>query len=209
MLAARRSLLPWTAALLVAVFAFPASASAQDGVRRDATATKAATFFDQGSQRSNDVAVYALGLIGVDYRLGGDSPQTGLDCSGLVRHVFGHVAGVALPRTAKEQSRLGGSVSANDLAPGDLVFFNTRRFAYSHVGIYLGDKRFVHAPHTGRSVEIADFANNYWQQRFNGARRLVGAGAAAAPPDDQVRINVPAHRDGQGAAAFPYDMTGG
>ena len=82
-------------------------------------------------------------------------PTSGLDCSGLVRHVFQEVTGVTLPRTAKEMSTLGAKVARTDLEPGDLVFFNTRRFAFSHVGIYLGDNRFIHAPSHGREVEIA------------------------------------------------------
>jgi cell wall-associated NlpC family hydrolase len=117
----------------------------------------------------------------VSYRFGGETPEDGLDCSGLVRHVFQQVTGTTLPRTSREMSRLGGSVARRDLRPGDLVFFDTRRFAFSHVGIYLGDGRFVHAPRTGRDVELADLSNGYWQKRFNGARRLVGVLPALVP----------------------------
>lgn len=120
------------------------------------------------------LSTFALGLIGVNYRWGGSSPETGLDCSGLVRYVFQQVTGVTLPHNAKEISRVGDSVRVADLKPGDLVFFNTRRFAFSHVGIYLGDSRFLHAPAAGREVEIATLDKSYWQKRFNGARRLVG-----------------------------------
>jgi cell wall-associated NlpC family hydrolase len=123
---------------------------------------------------AQDLSAFALGLIGVDYRYGGTSPETGLDCSGLVRYVFQQVTGVTLPRTAKEMSRVGDQVALDELKPGDLVFFNTRRFAFSHVGIYLGDNRFIHAPSRGREVEVATFDKSFWQQRFNGARRLVG-----------------------------------
>jgi len=130
---------------------------------------------------TQDLAAYALGLIGVAYRFGGDTPEEGLDCSGLVVHVFQQVTGVTLPRTAKEMSRIGGAVARKELAPGDIVFFNTRRFAFSHVGIYLGDNRFVHAPRTGRDVEIANLDNSYWQKHFNGARRLVGVIPALVP----------------------------
>ncbi len=84
------------------------------------------------------------------------------------------MTGVTLPRTAKDMSHVGTQVAASDLQPGDLVFFNTRRFAFSHVGIYLGDNRFVHAPRRGREVEIATFDSGFWQQRFNGARRMAG-----------------------------------
>jgi len=123
---------------------------------------------------AQDLAIYALGMIGVDYRYGGDTPEEGLDCSGLVRHVFQEVTGVTLPRTSKELARVGKAVQRADLKPGDLVFFNTRRFAFSHVGIYLGDDRFIHAPRTGSEVEIADLDNGYWRKHFDGARRLVG-----------------------------------
>jgi cell wall-associated NlpC family hydrolase len=130
---------------------------------------------------AQDLAVYALGLIGVEYRWGGDEPASGVDCSGLVKHVFQQVTGVTLPRTAKEMSRLGDRIGRHDLVPGDLVFFNTRRFAFSHVGIYLGDGRFIHAPRRGREVEVADFSNRYWQARFDGARRLVGVLPSLVP----------------------------
>ncbi len=123
---------------------------------------------------AQDVAVHALGLIGVEYRYGGNTPESGLDCSGLVRHVFQEVTGFTLPRTSREMSRLGARVSAKELQAGDLVFFNTRRFQFSHVGIYLGDDRFIHAPSRGREVEIAELSKSYWRRHFNGARRLVG-----------------------------------
>ena len=125
--------------------------------------------------------MYALGLIGVSYKLGGNSPEAGLDCSGLVRHVFEEVTGVSLPRTAKEMSRLGAKVPAAELQPGDLVFFNTRRFAFSHVGIYLGDNRFVHAPSRGSEVRIASIDQSYWQKHFNGARRVIGVLPSLVP----------------------------
>ena len=124
---------------------------------------------------AQELSEAALGLIGVRYRFGGESPDTGLDCSGFVRYVFQEVTGVTLPRTAQEMSRVGDKVGLDDLKPGDLVFFNTRRFAFSHVGIYLGDNQFIHAPSRGREVEIAAFDKNFWQQRFNGARRLIHA----------------------------------
>ena len=133
-----------------------------------------ATAADKVWSGTQDLAVYALGLIGVSYRFGGESPDTGLDCSGLVRHVFQQVTGVTLPRTSKELARIGDAVAKKDLEPGDLVFFNTRRYDFSHVGIYLGDNRFIHAPRSGREVEIAALDASYWRKSFNGARRLVG-----------------------------------
>jgi len=125
-------------------------------------------------QSAQDLAIYALGLIGVDYRYGGSSPEHGLDCSGLVRYVFQEAVGVTLPRTSREMARLGGRVAQADLRAGDLVFFNTRSSPFSHVGIYLGDNRFIHAPHRGGEVEIVAMTQHYWQQRYDGARRLIG-----------------------------------
>ncbi len=138
---------------------------------------------------AQDLAMFALGLIGVEYRWGGETPDAGFDCSGLVRHVFQQVTGVTLPRTSKELSHIGAPIAQRDLQAGDLVFFDTRRFAFSHVGIYLGDGRFIHAPSRGSEVEIAELSNGYWRKHFNGARRLVGvlpglvpeAQAATAP----------------------------
>ena len=126
-------------------------------------------------QKAQDVAIFALSLIGVDYRFGGDSPQGGVDCSGLVRYVFSQTTGIALPRTSAALGKTGLHVARIDLVPGDLVFFNTRHFINSHVGIYLGDDRFVHAPSQGGEVRIASLADEYWRKRFNGARRLIGA----------------------------------
>jgi len=142
------------------------------------SATSAAAKVWQGAQ---DVALFALGMIGVDYRFGGETPERGLDCSGLIRYVFQEVTGVTLPRTAREMSRLGDKVAVGDLAPGDLVFFNTRRFAFSHVGLYLGDNRFIHAPSAGGEVEVATLSQDYWKKHFDGARRLVGVLPALVP----------------------------
>lgn len=130
---------------------------------------------------AESLSMFALGLIGVNYRWGGSTPEDGLDCSGLVRYVFQQVTGVTLPHNAREMSRVGKKVNVTDLEPGDLVFFNTRRFAFSHVGIYLGGNRFLHAPAAGRDVEIATLDRSYWQKRFNGARRLVGVLPALMP----------------------------
>ena len=120
-----------------------------------------------------ELVLRALSLLGVNYRFGGNSPDTGLDCSGLVRHVFREAVGVVLPRRAEEMSRAGSSVDTSQLAPGDLVFFNTLRRTFSHVGIYIGNGQFVHAPSSGGGVRVEHLSKQYWTQRFNGARRLV------------------------------------
>ena len=160
------------AALASSSFAVRATDAAPSfaAAARDTTLKAAASVWS-GTQ---DVAQFALGLIGVEYRYGGETPERGLDCSGLIRYVFQQVTGVTLPRTAQEQSRIGARVELSDLRVGDLVFFNTRRFAFSHVGIYLGDNRFIHAPRRGREVEVTTLSASYWQKHFNGARRLVG-----------------------------------
>ncbi len=122
---------------------------------------------------ASEITSYALSLIGVDYKFGGNTPDQGLDCSGLIRYVFQQATGLSLPRTAREQARVGQSVSIDKLQPGDLVFFNTRRFQFSHVGLYVGDNRFIHAPSRGGSVEVVNLDQRYWQKAFNGARRVV------------------------------------
>lgn len=114
----------------------------------------------------------ALDLIGIRYRRGGTSPETGFDCSGFVGHVFREGLGLYLPHNAKQISKEGEKVAKTDLQPGDLVFFNTMRRAFSHVGIYLGDDKFVHSPRSGGTVRVESMNDSYWRQRFNGARRV-------------------------------------
>jgi cell wall-associated NlpC family hydrolase len=111
-------------------------------------------------------------MLGVDYRYGGNSPETGFDCSGLVAHVYREAYGIELPHNARAQSEMGVRVSLAELRAGDLVFYNTLNRPYSHVGIYLGDGRFVHAPKTGAQVRVEPIGGRYWMQRFDGARRI-------------------------------------
>jgi cell wall-associated NlpC family hydrolase len=119
-----------------------------------------------------EALLQALMTLGVDYRNGGSSPATGFDCSGLVAHVFREAWGLRLPRTAHEQSATGIPVSLSELQAGDLVFYDTLGRPYSHVGIYLGDGKFVHAPKSGAQVRVENLRNGYWTKRFNGARRI-------------------------------------
>ena len=114
----------------------------------------------------------ALGYIGTPYVFGGNTGVTGLDCSGYVKAVFEQAEGIALPRTAHEQARATLTIDRTELQPGDLVFFNTLRRAFSHVGIYLGEGRFIHAPRPGAQVRIESMNSTYWRPRFNGARRV-------------------------------------
>ena len=133
---------------------------------------RAAASASSFASNASNLADSALAFLGVSYRFGGNSPDTGFDCSGLVRRVFKDALGLNLPRTAKEMSAVGSQVKIDDLKPGDLVFFNTMRNAFSHVGIYLGDNKFVHAPSAGGVVRVEDMRVNYWKQRFDGARRV-------------------------------------
>ena len=115
----------------------------------------------------------AISAIGVHYKFGGNSPESGIDCSGLVGYVFNKAWGTQLPRTSAELSQLGKHIAKSQLEPGDLVFYNTRNNQFSHVGIYLGDDQFIHAPSRGKRVRIENMNSVYWTSRFNGARRLV------------------------------------
>lgn len=121
---------------------------------------------------AQEVLMSALSLTGVKYKFGGSSPETGFDCSGFVRYVFQQAADLTLPHGARAISQLGHSVTVDQLQPGDLVFFNTLKSAFSHVGIYIGEGRFIHAPSSGGGIHVVDMNNSYWAKRFNGARRL-------------------------------------
>ncbi|MBC7756264.1 MAG: C40 family peptidase [Bdellovibrio sp.] len=119
-----------------------------------------------------EVLINALSLTGIQYKYGGSSPATGFDCSGFVRYVFHNAANLTLPPTARAIAQIGKSVKKNELQPGDLVFFNTLKKAFSHVGIYIGDNKFIHAPSTGKNVQVDSMQNSYWASRFEGAQRL-------------------------------------
>ena len=120
----------------------------------------------------NDLAIYAMSLADTPYRYGGNSPVDGFDCSGFVRYVFEKSLEWKLPRTTQEMSRMGEQLEEDQLRPGDLVFFNTQQHPYSHVGIYVGDNRFVHAPKSGKSITVANMREHYWRVRYDGARRI-------------------------------------
>lgn len=120
--------------------------------------------------QGNEVVLYALGLIDTGYRFGGKNPEAGLDCSGMVSYIYEQALGLAIKGSAADIARRGKSVSRSDLRPGDLVFFNTRNAAFSHVGIYIGDERFVHAPSSNGRVRIDRLNERYYAQRFEAAR---------------------------------------
>jgi hypothetical protein len=122
---------------------------------------------------TQDLILKGLEFVGIGYRRGGTHPDRGFDCSGFVQAVFREALGELLPRTVREQSKVGLRVDKSELKPGDLVFFNTMRRAFSHVGIYLGDNRFMHAPRSGGEIRVEDMNQSYWVKRYNGARRIV------------------------------------
>jgi cell wall-associated NlpC family hydrolase len=122
------------------------------------------------SALGREIAMYAMGLIDTDYRFGGRNPEAGLDCSGMVSYVFRQAAGIGLDGSAADMARRGRPVARGNLRPGDLVFFNTRNAPFSHVGIYIGDDRFIHAPSTNGRVRIDKMGTRYFAQRFTAAR---------------------------------------
>jgi cell wall-associated NlpC family hydrolase len=153
------------------------SSSKSSDASADAARTPggAKSFLSGVASKAGDVVVGALNMIGVRYRWGGNTPDSGLDCSGFVRYVFQDTLGMTLPRRAEEMSRVGEKVTVSDLKPGDLVFFNTMRRSFSHVGIYIGDNKFVHSPSTGSTIRVDDMEDGYWEKRFQGARRIENA----------------------------------
>ncbi|THT99691.1 NlpC/P60 family protein [Lampropedia puyangensis] len=120
----------------------------------------------------SDVVVTAMGYLGKPYAYGESSLDGGFDCSGFVLSLYQRSVGHHLPRTAAQQANATKKIARNDLQPGDLVFFNTLRRQFSHVGIYIGDGRFIHSPRAGASIRIESMEKSYWQKRFNGARRV-------------------------------------
>jgi cell wall-associated NlpC family hydrolase len=121
---------------------------------------------------ASDLVGNAMTFLGVPYRRGGSNASTGFDCSGFVRSMFEQTVGKVLPRRASEQAAVTEKIDKQDLKPGDLVFFNTMRQTFSHVGIYVGDNKFIHSPRTGKSVRVEDMRDAYWERRFTGARRV-------------------------------------
>ena len=122
---------------------------------------------------ANEIVLYALGLLGIGYRFGGSNPEAGLDCSGMVRYIVQQVSGQTLPHNAAQIADMTRPINVNELRPGDLVFFNTLNRRHSHMGIYMGDGRFVHAPSSRGQIRIERLDNSYFRPRIDGARRIV------------------------------------
>jgi cell wall-associated NlpC family hydrolase len=131
--------------------------------------------------KASELVIQAMGLLGVPYKRGGMSEEKGFDCSGFVRHMFEKSVGLVLPRRAEEQAKVTEEINRSELKPGDLVFFNTMKRTFSHVGIYVGDGKFIHAPRPGKAVRVDDMREAYWQKRFNGARRVQSDKLQAEP----------------------------
>lgn len=136
----------------------------------------------QVQTKASDLVIGAMGFLGVPYRLGGTSIETGFDCSGFVKAMYEQTIGLALPRNAAQQAAATQTIKKSELRPGDLVFFNTMRKAFSHVGIYVGNGKFIHSPKPGAQVRVEDMGVAYWARRFDGARRVpVETNAGTSP----------------------------
>ncbi|MBJ7379782.1 MAG: C40 family peptidase [Polynucleobacter sp.] len=131
-----------------------------------------AQFQNDTSAGNEDISIAAIGLVDVPYRWGGNTPNGGFDCSGLIVYVYKKTTGIQLPRTIQEMSRSGKAIGQQAPAPGDLVFFNTSGEQYSHAGIYVGKGRFVHAPSSGGTVRLERIDSPYWAARYTEARRI-------------------------------------
>ena len=167
------------ALILAAILAFSSGISQADEPKQP-------SLLDQASATMQEVLMSALALTGTPYKFGGISPDAGFDCSGFVRYVFQQAANLTLPHGARAISQVGKSIPIDQLQPGDLVFYNTLKSTFSHVGIYIGDNRFIHSPSSGGGVHIVDMNDEYWVKRFNGARRIDSA--VTAPTAAQLPV---------------------
>ena len=131
---------------------------------------------------ASELVLTAMGFLGVPYRRGGNDAESGFDCSGFVKAMYEKTVGLVLPRRAEQQAAATSKIDKDDLQPGDLVFFNTMRRAFSHVGIYIGEGKFIHSPKPGAQVRVEDMGQRYWQRRFDGARRVLSLAPADPVP---------------------------
>jgi cell wall-associated NlpC family hydrolase len=162
-----------TAALLLAANAY---AAPSDDLERLLAEKGLLSQIDQVRQsvgtKASELVVNAMGFLGVPYKRGGNTVETGFDCSGFVRSIYEQTVGLILPRRAEQQAAVTQNIDKSELKPGDLVFFNTMRRAFSHVGIYVGEGRFIHSPKPGAEVRVESMSVDYWARRFDGARRV-------------------------------------
>ena len=127
---------------------------------------------NQMQNQASELVVGAMAFLGVPYRRGGNSADSGFDCSGFVKAIYEQSIGLVLPRSAAQQAAATQTIDKSELRPGDLVFFNTMRRAFSHVGIYVGNGKFIHSPKPGAEVRVEDMGLAYWTRRYDGARRV-------------------------------------
>lgn len=152
---------------------FGLNAAQENGaIEADANVASPARSLNAWSTSAQEIILSALSQTGVKYKWGGNNPVSGFDCSGFVRYVFQQAANLTLPHGARAISQLGQTVDQPELQPGDLVFFNTLRSTFSHVGIYIGNNRFIHSPRAGSAISVTDMSDAYWSKRYTGARRI-------------------------------------
>lgn len=152
----------------------PVRTNAQTVQQQPQQAARAATAeYRGGGDNADELIGSAMGLLGVAYRYGGSSASTGFDCSGFMQHIFRRSMGINLPRRSADQARMGTHVNRSELQPGDMVFFRTTGGGrISHVGLYIGNNRFIHAPRTGKRIEITSLSNRYWNAKYAFGRRV-------------------------------------
>ncbi|WP_051126083.1 C40 family peptidase [Pandoraea sp. SD6-2] len=177
----------WRCAGALTLTLLVAACSSGPSVRQGGTANYGnRTVGPERSAGQEEITLEAMSLVGIPYRYGGNTPDSGFDCSGLVRYVVARAAGVNLPRTTADMSGVGTPLERDDLASGDLIFFNTTGRAHSHVGIYVGQGKFVHAPNTGGTVRLESLYVPYWARRIDGVRRVA---ANKAPAGNTTYVN--------------------
>lgn len=181
------------ATLMLGIAATAASAAPQDGIDKLINDRGLVSQIQSVGQNvrntASDLVGTAMSFIGVPYRYGGNTEESGFDCSGFVRATFEKTIGKVLPRRSAEQAAATTKIDRSELQPGDLVFFNTMRSAFSHVGIYVGEGKFIHAPRTGSEVRIESMDIAYWKSRFNGARRVMASDGSPVRMDAKTVLN--------------------
>lgn len=161
-------------ALALSVLTLSACSTFKPRTTSGSTANPRVAHFKNDTSVGNEgISIAAMGLVGVPYRYGGNTPAGGFDCSGLIAYVYQNSSGIKLPRTIQQMSNIGTGIGQQAPAPGDLVFFNTTGERYSHAGIYVGQGRFVHAPSAGGTVRLDRIDSPYWAARYTEARRIV------------------------------------
>ncbi|MBP9741904.1 MAG: C40 family peptidase [Burkholderiales bacterium] len=158
--------------LLCVICSFLTSFAAADENDDDTAQTKEVAVGQDSQDMIGSMLLQSVSLIGIPYKWGGNTPQQGMDCSGFIRYVFKKSLGINLPRTAGEMAKVGKRVSIDELEPGDLIFFNTKRGYNTHMGMYIGNNKFIQAPHTGADIQVTEL-NSSWRSKINGAKRIV------------------------------------